>query len=231
MNPGLAATGAAIARGIRAAGEWCLSLALPRVCAGCGGLAREDSSLCESCRDACLRPHAALAPVPEGIARLHRGPELEGTVRRLVHGLKYEMHRRAAGDLVELFLASSNWTPPDGGVLVPVPITRARRRERGYNQAEVLAWELSRRTGVPVATDFLARTRFRGSQTRKDAIERREALAGMFGPSADFDSRRTPVLVDDVLTTGATLSACAAICLHGGVPEVHGACMAWAGEA
>ena len=114
---------------------------------------------------------------------------------------------------------------------MPVPITNARRRERGYNQAEILAWELSRRTGIPVEPGFLARTRFRGSQTRRDAVERREALAGMFGPSSGFDAGRIPVLVDDVLTTGATLSACAAACLHGGVPEVHGACMVWAGEA
>lgn len=231
MNPGLAATGAVLARGVRAAGEWCLSIALPRICAGCGGLARRDSSLCDACREICLQGSSARPALPEGVARLHRGPELQGAVRRLVHGLKYEAHRCAARDLVDLFLASSSWSAPEGGVLVPVPITHARRRERGYNQAEVLAWELSRRTGIPVQSDFLARTRFRGSQTRRDAVERREALAGMFGPSSGFDARRTPILVDDVLTTGATLSACAAVCLHGGVPEVHGACMVWAGEA
>lgn len=230
MSP-LAATGAALARGARVAGEWCLSIALPRICAGCGCLASEDSALCEPCREACLVRSGADAMVPEGVARLHRGPELQGTVRRLVHGLKYESHRRAARDLVDLFLQSSGWSAAPGSVLVPVPITHARRRERGYNQAEVLAWELSRRSGVPVRADFLARTRFRGSQTRRGAIERREALAGMFGPSTGFDATKIPILVDDVLTTGATLSACAAACLHGGVPEVHGACMVWAGEA
>lgn len=230
MSP-LAATGAALARSARAAGEWCLSLALPRICAGCGCLARVDSSLCEPCREACLVRSTSDATVPEGVATLHRGPELQGTVRRLVHGLKYEAHRRAARDLVDLFLASSGWSAAPGTVLVPVPITHARRRERGYNQAEVLAWELSRRSGVPVQTDFLVRTRFRGSQTKRGAIERREALAGMFGPSSGFDAQRIPILVDDVLTTGATLSACAAACLHGGVPEVHGVCMVWAGEA
>lgn len=230
MSP-LAATGAALARSARAAGEWCLSLALPRICAGCGCLARVDSSLCEPCREACLVRSTSDATVPEGVATLHRGPELQGTVRRLVHGLKYEAHRRAARDLVDLFLASSGWNAAPGTVLVPVPITHARRRERGYNQAEVLAWELSRRSGVPVQTDFLVRTRFRGSQTKRGAIERREALAGMFGPSSGFDAQRIPILVDDVLTTGATLSACAAACLHGGVPEVHGVCMVWAGEA
>lgn len=231
MNSFLSGRRNAFARGIRAAGEWCLSIAIPRVCVGCGGLAREDSSLCVPCRDACLVGSSAHAMVPEGVARLHRGPELQGAARRLVHGLKYEAHRRAARDLVDLFLASSDWTPPQGGILVPVPITHARRRERGYNQAEVLAWELSRRSGIAVAPTFLARTRFRGSQTRRGAVERREALAGMFGKSSAFDAQQIPILVDDVLTTGATMSACAAACLHGGVPEVHGVCMVWAGEA
>jgi len=168
---------------------------------------------------------------PEGVARLVSGPRLSGPVRKLVHGLKYEGHRAAAVDLVDLLLADSSIATPAGAVLVPVPLTGARLRERGYNQAGLLAREISRRTGIPVAEGFLERRRFQGSQTRRTGEERREALGGMFGPGPRFRREAVPILVDDVLTTGATLSACAAACLYGGVPEVHAACAACAGEA
>lgn len=215
---------------VRAAGEWCLSLALPRVCLGCGGLAREASSLCGRCRSRALTEFVAPV-VPEGVARLVSGPRLTGPVRKLVHGLKYEGHRAAAVDLADLLLSRSSIEAGEGAVLVPVPLTSARRRERGYNQAGLLATEISRRTGIPVAEGFLERKRFQGSQTRRTGEERREALGGMFGPGRRFRREAVPILVDDVLTTGATLSACAAVCLYGGVPEVHAVCAAWAGEA
>jgi len=230
MSLAIRAEGRSFLRALDALGEWVLSIALPRVCVGCKELARPKSALCQTCRDRCLSE--SIDPgLPEGMSSLVRGPRLSGPVRRLVHGLKYEGHRAAARDLVELVLERSTFEKRTEFVFVPVPLTDERRRERGYNQAQLLAQELSKRTGIPVAPKFLLRKRFHGSQTRRSGEERRDALAGMFGRGRDFDSGRIPILVDDVLTTGATLSACAAVCLHGGVPEVRGVCMAWAGEA
>lgn len=217
-------------RMVRGLSEWALSLALPRVCVGCGGLAEAARSLCVRCR----ADHASCVvdpPLPEGVASLRVGSRLTGPVRRLVHGLKYEGHRAARRDLADLLLRGGEPHLPPGAVLVPIPITRTRRRERGYNQSELLAHEIGRRLGIPVESRYLARTRFRGSQTKKSGEERREALAGMFVPGKGFRRDAIPVLVDDVLTTGATLSACAAASLFAGAPEVHALCMAWAGEA
>lgn len=210
-----------------AARDWLLDLASPRICLGCRGLAAPRASLCHPCRERCLED-GSRPSLPEGVGMLLTGPRHAGAVRRLVHGLKYEGHRAAAGDLAALVTARGALPPDPRQILVPVPLTSARRRERGYNQAECLARELGARTGIPVAKDFLHRVRFRGSQTKRTGGERREALAGMFGKGPGFRADRVPVLVDDVLTTGATLSACAAVCLHGGVPEVRAVCAAWA---
>lgn len=215
---------------VRRLSEWALSLALPRICLGCGGLAEAARSLCAGCR-ADLASHVVEPPLPEGVASLRVGSRLTGPVRKLVHGLKYEGHRAARLDLADLLLGRGDAFLPAGAVLVPIPITRTRRRERGYNQSELLAREIGRRLGVPVEPRYLARTRFHGSQTKKSGEERREALAGMFVSGKGFRRDAIPVLVDDVLTTGATLSACAAASLFAGAPEVHALCMAWAGEA
>ena len=209
--------------------EWGLSLALPRVCVACCGLSAPGRSLCAPCRDAILTESVNPA-LPDGTCSLQVGAKLGGAVRALVHGLKYDGLRSARKDLVDL-MVGRGIVLPEGGILVPVPVTPARRRERGYNQAEQLALELGSRLGAPVSRDFLVRTSFRGSQTRRSGDERREALEGMFATGRGFRKDAVPVLVDDVLTTGATLSACAAICLHGGVPEVHAVCAAWAVEA
>lgn len=209
--------------------EWGLSLALPRVCVACGGLSAPGRSLCAPCKDAMLTESVQPA-LPDGVRTLQVGARHGGAARRLVHGIKYEGLRSARKDLADL-LVGRGVVLPVGAVLVPVPITSTRRRERGYNQAEQIALELGARLGAPVSSDFLVRTKFRGSQTRRSGDERREALEGMFAAGRGFRREAVPVLVDDVLTTGATLSACAAICLHGGVSEVHAVCAVWAGEA
>lgn len=209
--------------------EWGLSLALPRVCLACKGLSAPGRSLCAPCRNTILT-ESVKPELPDGTRSLQVGARHGGTVRTLVHGLKYDGLRSARKDLVDL-MVGRGVALPEGGILVPVPVTSARRRERGYNQAEQIALELGARLGAPVSRNFLVRTGFRGSQTRRSGDERREALEGMFAPGKGFRKDVVPVLVDDVLTTGATLSACAAICLHGGVSEVHAVCAAWAGEA
>lgn len=207
--------------------DWLLDLASPRICVGCRGLAAPRASLCPPCRERCLDDKSRPS-LPEGVGLLLAGPRHAGAVRQLVHGLKYEGHRAAARDLAALVTARGEFPSDPRQILVPVPLTSARRRERGYNQAECLARELGAATGIPVEPGFLRRVRFQGSQTKRSGGQRREALAGMFEKGPGFRADRVPVLVDDVLTTGATLSACAAICLHAGVPEVRAVCAAWA---
>ena len=102
--------------------------------------------------------------------------------------------------------------------LVPVPLARARQRERGYNQSEVLARALAEHWHLPVRTDLLERSRSTATQTRLTPGERRRNVSGAFRASAERASLRGLhlVLVDDVVTTAATLNACAAALHDGG---------------
>lgn len=103
--------------------------------------------------------------------------------------------------------------------LVPVPLAAGRRRDRGYNQAEVLAEALGLLTGNPVRADRLFRIRETGTQTRLAPEARRANLAGAFAGEREL---RAAILVDDVFTTGATLTSAATVLLDSGAAWVGG---------
>jgi ComF family protein len=142
-----------------------------------------------------------------------------GTAESIVHALKYHgwpgiaraMARRMAA------LRFPDDVERERSALVPVPLASSRLRERGYNQSEVLARELGKAWGIPVRGDLLARARATASQTRLTPGERSRNVSGAFRARADRDALRGLhlVLVDDVVTTAATLNACAAT-LHAG---------------
>ena len=107
-------------------------------------------------------------------------------------------------------------------VIVPVPLTSARRRRRGFNQAALLAKGLGRERGLPVI-EALTRTRFGVAQVGLSAAERRRNVAGAFAFRRDAGVEGLRLLViDDVATTGATLDACARALLQGGAKDVYG---------
>ena len=143
----------------------------------------------------------------------------EGAARQAVHALKYGGVSALVGEMArsmaELLL---QWHPPVSAI-VPVPLAGGRRRLRGYNQSELLAREISRRTGLPLAGRALIRRRSTPPQTRQpDEETRRRNVADAF-------QRGRPVaagvlLVDDVMTTGATLDACARVLRDSGAAPV-----------
>ena len=105
-------------------------------------------------------------------------------------------------------------------VIAPVPLHGRRERERGYNQSSLLAREVSRRAGIGSA-QALRRTRDTPSQTAMSIEERRRNVDGAFECAGDVRGRRV-LLVDDVVTTGATMSACAATLKAAGATRVWG---------
>ncbi len=143
-----------------------------------------------------------------------------GTASRIVHALKYDGWRLLATGMASE-MARLRW-PTDvlreRAWLVPVPLTASRARERGFNQAEVLARALAPHWGVPVLPALL-RTRMPVSQTRLTPGERVVNVTRAFtvAPAGASDLKGAHcVLVDDVVTTAATLIACAAALVDGG---------------
>ena len=144
-------------------------------------------------------------------------------VKKAVHTLKSRRVSGLAeylGTLISEGCASvspHNYKP----VLCPVPLHWTRRFWRGFNQAELLANVVGKRTGLPVA-HLLRRARPTGSQARRNRCERLTALKGAFRVRCTASLPRFVVLIDDLATTGATLDACAAALKEAGVERVEG---------
>jgi len=107
-------------------------------------------------------------------------------------------------------------------LLVPVPLHHVRRRDRGYNQSAVLAHELGRRMGCPVSFGLLKRIRPTATQTNLTAKERLSNVGGAFQHKREKRlAGRRVLLVDDIMTTGATVNICAKTLKKGGAASVH----------
>lgn len=138
-----------------------------------------------------------------------------------MHALKYEGWSRVAEPMAERMarVAFPRDVVEERTALVPVPLAHTRQRERGYNQAERLAAALAPHWGIPVWNDAVERVRNTTSQVRLTPSERAANVAQAFVP-ASVGARRLSgahiVLVDDVVTTAATLNAAAAALIHGG---------------
>ena len=192
-----------------------VTLAAPPLCVACDGWSGRFEPLCPACRRALrwLPPEAeggAWAPVA------YAGP-----ARAMVAALKFRGAVRVADGMAAAICANAPHGWLGGASLVPVPLHPARARRRGFNQAERLARALGRRTGATV-WDGLERTGARATQMGRGRAER---LAGIAGSVRLRSGMPTPasglVLVDDVTTTGATLSACAGALAGAGAAEVR----------
>lgn len=144
-----------------------------------------------------------------------------GTGGKIVHALKYSGWSRVAEAMAER-LARMTWpvdVVEERTALVPVPLAASRERERGYNQSALIASGLSRRWGIPVWADVVTRTRVTRTQTELTPGERLSNVAGAFRVrNSERASLRGAhvILVDDVVTTGATLGACASALFEAG---------------
>jgi ComF family protein len=149
----------------------------------------------------------------------------EGPIRHALHQLKYYRRRRVARPLGALMAAHLQSHPLPCDALVPVPLHQKRLKERGFNQAELLACEVAAATGLPLIAGPLERIRATRQQALLDTPGRIENVLDAFMWTGSAPPARI-VLVDDVLTTGATVNACAAALRAGGAREVYALALA-----
>jgi len=171
-------------------------------------------------RSACGRCRRGRQPFAAGASL---GP-YEGPLRVAIHELKYRGRRRVAARLVRALLEDEavRTLAATSDLLVPVPLHPRRRRQRGFNQATLVARELSRRTGRPACEDALVRRRDTAPQAGLSAAERRRNVAEAFAVRRRaLVAGRVVTLVDDVMTTGATAFACARALRAAGASEVR----------
>ena len=210
-------------------------LLYPRACAGCGRPVHgPDAALCPDCRlrvpavslpycDICGDPVAGDVPgaytctwcrrTKPAFAWARSAVRYAGPVRPCIRNLKYHAGFWSLPEIEQWLAALWPTCPADArtaDAIVPVPLHWTRRIRRTYNQATLVSGVLSRLSGIPVRPLWLWRLRRTGTQTHLTAAQRARNVSGVFGvPSRRAVRGRRIILVDDVMTTGATLNECA----------------------
>lgn len=218
-----------------------LSLFFPPYCLGCSGpLVKGEEILCTECLtelpktnyhtrfdNPVLNRLAGRLPIRHGWAFLSF--KKGGMVQHLLHQLKYNNCPEIGERLGRVYgreLAEGS-TPWEFDLIVPVPLHKSRLRKRGYNQSACFAKGLSESLQIPWDESISIRNKATGTQTRKNRAERWENVRHVFAinPKVSLERKRV-LLVDDVITTGATLEACGQHLLDCGCASISVACIA-----
>ena len=202
-----------------------LDLISPRQCAICGErLSITEQSVCSSCYLHLPRTTYQFTPLDNPMAQLFWGlapidraaalffyqPHSEPA--QLIYQLKYSDRPDIGEDIGRMMAEEMQMAGFFDGVdvLIPVPLSRKRLRQRGYNQSEMICRGIREKTGIPIVNKILRRKHFLQSQTFLTRYQRQENVADMFGlRDANLLTGKHVLLVDDVCTTGSTLIACA----------------------
>jgi ComF family protein len=205
-----------------------LHLLFPHICSGCGSdLLSKESLLCIRCLEA----------MPETNFELHAGNPVEkkfwgrlplqtataqyyftreSLMQHLMHQFKYKRNKELGAQLGKMMgesLKRSGRFAPDA--IIPLPLFAAKEKRRGFNQATILCEGIAESLGVPVLKDVVIRSHHTDTQTKKGRVERWQNMEGKFilnKPEAI--KNKNVLLVDDVVTTGATLEACGSALLQ-----------------
>ena len=197
-----------------------INLLFPRVCAGCGNILLEgEDTVCTTCRF--LLPKTGYEKNPDNpLAQMFYGQmpfnavmaefffSKTGKVQHLIHGLKYH-HCRENGIFLGQEIGKSLLQAPDYqeiDCIVPIPLHPKKEKIRGYNQSHVIAEGISEIMNIPIAEKCLVRSVFTDTQTHKTRDERYQNVKDIFHiEKPEKLENKHVLLVDDVLTTGATL--------------------------
>ncbi|MDQ2772551.1 MAG: ComF family protein [Bacteroidota bacterium] len=222
-----------------------VGLIYPRLCLACREpLVTGETHLCTGCRaELPYTDYHLLPPDQNPLGRRFWGKlpirhalsylrfVRHGRVQHLLHELKYQGQRDVGTALGQLYGSDlcAAGLAPDFDLIVPVPLHPRKLARRGYNQAAAFASGLAASLQVPASNHALRRVANTKTQTKKNRVQRWENVATVFevDDSAAIIGRRV-LLVDDVLTTGATLEACGAVLLAAGAAEVSIATIACA---
>lgn len=221
-----------------------LDLLFPPSCGGCG---RPGGGWCEDCQNCVRRVESPFCErcgqsqdtfglcencmaAPPHFTAVRSWAVFEGPVRQAIHRLKYKRDISLGVILAQpmiAYLREMDWNIEG---IVPVPLGVARLRERGYNQATLLARPLALGTSKPFLPQGLIRARETRSQVGLSFTQRRENVTGAFRARSNLVTGRCVLVVDDVATSSATLDACAKALLEGGASKVYGLTLARAGH-
>lgn len=202
------------------AGSILPELLYPTRCAFCG--ARESSGVCTDCAARLPRLARTLRESPE-LGHYTAPVAYRDMAREAVHRLKFGRNPSAAAGLGRL-LAECAAELPAFDAITWVPVSKQRRRKRGYDQAELLARAAGRLLGVKPCV-LLVKMRDNPPQSGQDDEKRRENVRGAYRALPAAEGRRV-LLIDDVITTGATLAECRRALLGAGAASVDCACFA-----
>jgi ComF family protein len=220
-----------------------LSLFYPRLCAGCRtSLMRGEEVICLGCQ--ADLPKSGFEMVPDNpVAQLFWGRttislatsfcsfEKGGIMQRFMHQLKYKGAKEVGEKLGALFAHDLNQSIPfrEIELLVPVPLHPKREHKRGYNQSAEIAKGMAMAMGKPLSVGNLIRNHYSATQTNKNRFERWENVKELFSVTkSELLVGKHLLLVDDVVTTGSTLEACANALLEVPATKVSIATLAYA---
>ncbi len=188
-------------------------------CFACGLEARVNGvGLCAGCALR-VKPSGVLTP-PQGLSGLYAGLVYNNALHEAMHKFKYGDERHLARNFAVCMSLPEEW---EFDCIIPVPLHEKRERQRGYNQSLLIAKELAKKCGKPVELRMLNRVADTPPQAEMNKEERQKNMERAFS-AAPSASGRAILLVDDVVTTGSTLMACAAALKSARAARVYAAC-------
>lgn len=209
-------------------------LLYPPVCGGCG---KPGSRWCEDCLGLTRILRGTLCPIcglpleKDGICRdcrevkkhgflLRSWAVYEDPLRKAIHRIKYNQDIGLTEIFVKYMIEGIEELGWGFDMVIPVPLNAARKKERGYNQAGLLAWPISKAFGIQYGPKALSRNRYTISQTKLDAETRRKNVSGAFQADNRLVDGQIILLVDDLATTCSTIEACSEALLQAGARSV-----------